>query len=77
MDPARPPEYPDIYSSNEHPGLRSHLKSAWRAFIGETFLKKYPPDTGSSRQLLNLGCGPRRFAGFVNTDFYLTRIGAK
>ncbi len=77
MDPVRPPEYPDIYSNNEHPGLRWHLKSAWRAFIGETFLKKYPPDTGASRRLLNLGCGPRRFTGFVNADFYSTRIGAK
>jgi predicted SAM-dependent methyltransferase len=79
MEPARQterkPDYPDIYANAERPNLRWHLKSAWRAFIGETFLKKYPPETGTARRLLNLGCGPRRFAGFVNADFYSTRIG--
>ena len=77
MEPARPPDYPDIYSNADRPNLRWHLKSVWRAFIGETFLKKYPPETGAPRRLLNLGCGPRRFAGFVNADFYSTRLSAK
>lgn len=65
----------DIFSDRDRPNLRRHLKSAFRAAIGELFLKRPPPRTGAPRRLLNAGCGPRRFDGFVNADFYSTRIG--
>jgi len=64
----------DIYTTRDRPNLRWFLKFFLRSFIGEHFLKKFPPDKSMPRKLLNLGCGPMRFKEFVNADFYSTRI---
>jgi len=64
----------NIYASRDRPDFKWHLKSAFRSFIGELFLKRFPPDNGQPQNLLNLGCGPKRFTGFVNADFYSTRL---
>ena len=41
-------------------------------FFGNIFFKRMPPDTVSDggRRLLNLGCGARKFKGWVNADYY-------
>ena len=37
--------------------------------LGNTFFKKYPP-RGAGPRLLNLGCGPVLYEGWVNADEY-------
>lgn len=75
--PLATPPVIDLYSDRDRPGLRWHLKSAFRGFVGERFLRRYPPRTEGTDPYLNLGCGPKRFEGFVNADFYSTRTSLR
>lgn len=65
---------PDLFATRDRPSLKGYLKSWARRVVGELLLSRYPPAPGGGRRLLNAGCGPRRFAGFVNAEFYTTRL---
>jgi predicted SAM-dependent methyltransferase len=44
--------------------------------VGDTFFRKAPPDLGETN-LLNLGCGPHIFEGWVNADDYAFKRGMR
>jgi len=63
------------------------IRPGWRAWawtvcgvLGDRLLRRPPPEirTPGGARLLHLGCGARRFAGWVNADFYrLTQLLAR
>ncbi|OAN48186.1 hypothetical protein A6A04_05410 [Paramagnetospirillum marisnigri] len=75
--------YPDIHAPNSiwkgrRNTLKSHLKFEYRAWFGETFLKDFPPEPPiPGPRYLNIGSGEKPTEGFVNADFYKTRLFAK
>ena len=53
--------------------LRGIFRFEYRSWFGEAFLKRGPPPPDRPNYL-QLGCGPNFHAGFVNADFYVTRL---
>ena len=53
--------------------LRGVFRFEYRSWFGEAFLKRGPPPPDRPNYL-QLGCGPNFHAGFVNADFYVTRL---
>ncbi|MDP6787807.1 MAG: methyltransferase domain-containing protein [Rhodospirillales bacterium] len=78
MDEKSPPTVPvtgDSVWKRDRVTLRGVFRFEYRSWFGENFLKRYPPPPPSDGpNYLQLGCGPNFHAGFVNADFYVTRL---
>ena len=69
------PEANDSVWKHDRVTLRGVFRLEYRSWIGETFLKRDPPPPPSDGpNYLQVGCGPNFHEGFVNADFYSTRV---
>ncbi len=57
--------------------LAGMLKFEAISLYGRTFLNRKPNLDSLERACLNLGCGPRKFEGWVNADFFAVKKSKK
>jgi SAM-dependent methyltransferase len=74
MNQANPCEGEELQDTLEHSSLWSHVRFELRSWIGRQLFGRPPPALGTGDRLLNLGCGPTLFEGWVNADFFRFRV---
>jgi predicted SAM-dependent methyltransferase len=67
---------PEDESKASQVSLQGLIRLEAASLLGRLILNRKPPVVESGPRLLNLGCGPNLYEGFVNADFFAFRARA-